>query len=107
MFGRLNVPSTPPLQNMPVIAIQTKTTYYRLAYDSKRSDYLGYYFGTEYRLKDFLFLIKVIAYRFEYSGAGDVSAFSDKIDVDVDTFENNIKHTSYCRHIRFTILSQV
>lgn len=95
MFGRLNVPSTPPLQNMPVIAIQTKTTYYRLAYDSKRSDYLGYYFGTEYRLKDFLFLIKVIAYRFEYSGAGDVSAFSDKIDVDVDTFEKQYKNTHH------------
>lgn len=95
MFGRLNVPSTPPLQNMPVIANQTKTTYYRLAYDSKRSDYLGYYFGTEYRLKDFLFLIKVIAYRFEYSGAGDVSTYSDRIDVDVETFEKQYKNTHH------------
>ena len=42
MFGRLNVPDI-SYQNMPVIANQTKTTYYRLAYDSKRSDYLGYY----------------------------------------------------------------
>lgn len=95
MFGRLNVPSTPPLQNMPVIANQTTTTYYRLAYDSKRSDYLGYYFGTEYRLKDFLFLVKVIAYRFEYSGSGDVSGYSDRIDTDVDTFEKQYKNTHH------------
>lgn len=95
MFGRLNVPSTPPLQNMPVIANQTKTISYRLAYDSKRSDYLGYYFGTEYKLKDFLFLVRVIAYRFEYSGSGDVSAYSDKIDTDVDTFEKQYKNTHH------------
>ena len=93
MFGRLNVPSTPPLQNKPVIAIQNNTTNSRLAYDSKRSDYLGYYFGTEYRLKDFLFLIRVIAYEFEYSGSGDVSSFGDYIDVDVQTFENTYKNT--------------
>ena len=94
MFGRLGVPDI-PYQNMPVIANQTKTTYYRLAYDSKRSDYLGYYFGTEYRLKDFLFLIRVIAYRFEYSGAGDVSGYSDRIDTDVDTFEKQYKNTHH------------
>ena len=93
MFGRLNVPSTPPLQNMPVIATQYKATDNRLAYDSKRNDYLGYYFGTEYRLKDFLFLIRVIAYEFEYSGSGDVSSFGDYIDVDVQTFENTYKNT--------------
>lgn len=95
MFGRLNVPSTPPLQNMPVIANQTRTTYTRLAYDSERSDYLGYYFGTEYKLKDFLFLVRVIAYRFEYSGNGDVSAYSDRIDTDVDTFEKQYKNTHH------------
>lgn len=95
MFGRLNVPSTPPLQNMPVIANQTKTIGYRLAYDSKNSDYLGYYFGTEYKLKDFLFLVRVIAYRFEYSGNGDVSAYSDRIDTDVDTFEKQYKNTHH------------
>lgn len=94
MFGRLNVKDI-SYQNMPVIANQTKTTYYRLAYDSKRSDYLGYYFGTEYKLKDFLFLVRVIAYRFEYSGAGDVSAYSDKIDTDVDTFEKQYKNTHH------------
>ena len=86
MFGRLNVPDV-PLQNMPVIGNQYKTTDFRLAYDSTRSDYLGYYFGTEYKLTDFLFLVRVIAYRFEYNGAGDVSAYSDRIDTDVDTFE--------------------
>lgn len=95
MFGRLNVPSSPPLQNMPVVANQTITTYTRLAYDSKRSDNLGYYFGTEYRLKDFLFLIRVIASRFEYSGAGDVSAYSDMIDIDVETFEKQYKDTHH------------
>lgn len=94
MFGRLNVPDV-PLQNMPVIANQTKTTYYRIAYDSKRSDYLGYYFGTEYRLKDFLFLVRVIAYKFEYSGNGDVSGYSDRIDTDVDTFEKQYKNTHH------------
>lgn len=94
MFGRLNVQGV-PLQNMPVIANQTKTTSFRLAYDSKKSDYLGYYFGTEYKLKDFLFLVRVIAYRFEYSGAGDVSGFSDRIDTDVDTFENRYKNTHH------------
>ena len=94
MFGRLNVPDI-SYQNMPVIANQTKTTYYRLAYESKRSDYLGYYFGTEYKLKDFLFLVRVIAYRFEYSGAGDVSGYSDRIDTDVDTFEKQYKNTHH------------
>lgn len=94
MFGRLNVKDI-SYQNMPVIANQTKTTYTRLAYDSKRSDYLGYYFGTEYKLKDFLFLVRVIAYRFEYSGNGDVSAYSDKIDVDVETFEKQYKNTHH------------
>ena len=93
MFGRLNVPSTPPIQNRPVIAIPNNTTNCRLAYNSKRSDNLGYYFGTEYRLKDFLFLIRVIAYEFEYSGSGDVSSFGDYIDVDVQTFENTYKNT--------------
>lgn len=93
MFGRLNVPSTPPLQNMPVIAPQFIATGNRLAYDSKRNDYLGYYFGTEYRLKDFLFLIRVRAYEFEYSGSGDVSSFGTYIDVDVQTFENTYKNT--------------
>lgn len=95
MFGRLNVPSTPPLQNMPVIANQTRATYTRLAYDSTKSDHLGYYFGAEYKLKDFLFLVRVIAYRFEYSGDGDVSAYSDKIDTDVDTFEKQYKNTHH------------
>ena len=93
MFGRLNVPSTPPLQNMPVLATRTTTTYYRLAYDSNNSSGLEYYFGTEYKLKDFLFLIRVIAYEFEYSGSGDVSSFGDYIDVDVQTFENTYKNT--------------
>lgn len=94
MFGRLNVPSTPPLQNMPVIANHI-TTYFRLAYNSKFSDGLNYYFGTEYKLKDFLFLVRVIAYRFEYNGAGDVSAYSDRIDTDVDTFEKQYKNTHH------------
>lgn len=91
MFGRLNTNDT--LQNRPVFANQTVTTFYRLAYDSKRTDNLGYYFGTEYKLKDFLFLIRVVAYRFEYSDMGDVSSFDDKIDVDVDTFEKKYKDT--------------
>lgn len=94
MFGRLNVKDISS-QNMPTIGNQYKSTDYRLAYDSSRIDYLGYYFGTEYRLKDFLFLIKVIAYRFEYSGAGDVSAYSDRIDVDVETFEKQYKNTHH------------
>ena len=94
MFGRLNVPDV-PLQNMPVIGNQYKTTDFRLAYDSTRSDYLGYYFGTEYKLTDFLFLVRVIAYRFEYNGAGDVSAYSDRIDTDVDTFEKQYKNTHH------------
>lgn len=93
MFGRLNTKDT--LQNRPVIANQTKTTFYRLAYDSDKSDSLGYYFGTEYKLKDFLFLVRVIAYRFEYSDMGDVSSFSDRIDVDVQTFETTYKNTHH------------
>lgn len=93
MFGRLNTKDT--LQNRPVIANQNKTTFYRLAYDSDKSDSLGYYFGTEYKLKDFLFLVRVIAYRFEYSDMGDVSSFSDKIDVDVQTFETTYKNTHH------------
>lgn len=93
MFGRLNTENT--LQNRPVIANQTKTTYYRMAYDSTKSDNLGYYFGTEYKLKDFLFLVRVIAYRFEYSDIGDVSSFSDRIDVDVQTFETTYKNTHH------------
>lgn len=93
MFGRLNTEDT--LQNRPVIANQTKTTYYRMAYDSTKSDNLGYYFGTEYKLKDFLFLVRVIAYRFEYSDMGDVSSFSDRIDVDVQTFETTYKNTHH------------
>lgn len=94
MFGRLNVPDE-PLQNMPVIANQYRTTDFRVAYDSTRSDYLGYYFGTEYKLKDFLFLVRVIAFRFEYSDMGDVSSFSDRIDVDVQTFETTYKNTHH------------
>lgn len=90
MFGRLNTKDT--LQNRPVFG-NTRTIYYRLAYDSSRSDELGYYFGTEYKLKDFLFLVRVIAYRFEYSDMGDVSSFGDKIDVDIDTFEKKYKDT--------------
>ena len=93
MFGRLNTTDT--LQNRPVIANQLKTTYYRLAYDSNNSSGLGYYFGTEYKLKDFLFLIRVIAYKFEYSEMGDVSSFSDRIDVDVITFEQNYKNSHH------------
>ena len=93
MFGRLNTEDT--LQNRPVIANQTTTTYYRMAYDSTKSDNLGYYFGTEYKLKDFLFLVRVIAYRFEYSDMGDVSSFSDRIDVDVQTFETTYKNTHH------------
>lgn len=93
MFGRLNTTDT--LQNRPVIANQLKTTYYRLAYDSNSSSRLGYYFGTEYKLKDFLFLIRVIAYKFEYSEMGDVSSFSDRIDVDVITFEQNYKNSHH------------
>lgn len=94
MFGRLDVPDV-PLQNMPVIGNEYKTTSFRLAYESERSDNLGYYFGTEYKLKDFLFLVKVIAYRFEYNGNGDVSGYSDKIDTDVDTFEKQYKNTHH------------
>lgn len=90
MFGRLNTKDT--LQNRPVFGY-TGTIYYRLAYDSSRSDGLGYYFGTEYKLKDFLFLVRVIAYRFEYSDMGDVSSFGDKLDVDIDTFEKKYKDT--------------
>lgn len=93
MFGRLNTSDT--LQNRPVYANQIITTYYRLAYDSNSSSRLGYYFGTEYKLKDFLFLIRVIAYKFEYSGTGDVSSFSDRIDVDVITFEQNYKNSHH------------
>lgn len=93
MFGRLNTKDT--LQNRPVIANQNRTTFYRLAYDSDKSDSLGYYFGTEYKLKDFLFLVRVIAYRFEYSDMGDVSSYSDKIDVDVQTFETTYKNTHH------------
>ena len=93
MFGRLNTKDT--LQNRPVIANQNTTTFYRLAYDSDKSDSLGYYFGTEYKLKDFLFLVRVIAYRFEYSDMGDVSSFSDRIDVDVQTFETTYKNTHH------------
>lgn len=93
MFGRLNTTDT--LQNRPVIANQSVTTYYRLAYDSNSSSRLGYYFGTEYKLKDFLFLIRVIAYKFEYSEMGDVSSFSDRIDVDVITFEQNYKKSHH------------
>lgn len=93
MFGRLNTKDT--LQNRPVIANQNTTTYYRMAYDSTKSDKLGYYFGTEYKLKDFLFLVRVIAYRFEYSDMGDVSSFSDRIDVDVQTFETTYKNTHH------------
>lgn len=90
MFGRLNTKDT--VQNRPVFG-NSKTIYYRLAYDSSRSDGLGYYFGTEYKLKDFLFLVRVIAYRFEYSDMGDVSSFGDKLDVDIDTFEKKYKDT--------------
>lgn len=90
MFGRLNTKDT--LQNRPVFG-NSNTIYYRLAYDSSRSDGLGYYFGTEYKLKDFLFLVRVIAYRFEYSDMGDVSSFGDKLDVDIDTFEKKYKDT--------------
>jgi hypothetical protein len=93
MFGRLNTKDT--LQNRPVYANQNTTTYYRLAYDSGKSDNLGYYFGTEYKLKDFLFLVRVIAFRFEYSDMGDVSSFSDRIDVDVQTFETTYKNTHH------------
>lgn len=92
MFGRLNTKDT--LQNRPVYANQL-ATYYRLAYDSNSSSQLGYYFGTEYKLKDFLFLIRVIAYKFEYSEMGDVSSFSDRIDVDVITFEQNYKNSHH------------
>lgn len=93
MFGRLNFEST--LQNRPVKANHYATTYIRLAYDSNSSSGLGYYFGTEYKLKDFLFLIRVIAYKFEYSEMGDVSSFSDRIDVDVITFEQNYKNSHH------------
>lgn len=93
MFGRLNLEDT--LQNRPVIANQYATTNIRLAYDSNSSSGLGYYFGTEYKLTDFLFLIRVIAYKFEYSGAGDVSSYSDRIDVDVNTFEQNYKNSHH------------
>lgn len=93
MFGRLNTTGT--LQNRPVFANQSITTSYRLAYDSNNSSGLGYYFGTEYKLKDFLFLVRVIAYKFEYSTMGDVSSFSDRIDVDVITFEQNYKNSHH------------
>lgn len=91
MFGRLDTNDT--LQNRPVIANELVTTGFRLAYDSASGGGLGYFFGTEYKLKNFLFLIRVIAYKFEYSGAGDVSSFSDRIDVDVNTFETSYKNT--------------
>lgn len=94
MFGRLNVPDD-PLQNVPAYGIQNKTTDFRMAYDSATTDYLGYYFGTEYKLKDFLFLVRVIAFRFEYSDMGDVSSFSDRINVDVQTFETTYKNTHH------------
>lgn len=94
MFGRLNVPDE-PLQNVPAIGTQHKTTDFRMAYDSATTDYLGYYFGTEYKLKDFLFLVRVRAFRFEYSDMGDVSSFSDRIDVDVQTFETTYKNTHH------------
>ena len=91
MFGRLNTNN--PLQHIPIHASSILATRNRLAYDSSRYDKLGYYFGTEYKLKDFLFLIRVIAYKFEYSGMGDVSSFGDPLDVDVDTFEKQYKDT--------------
>jgi hypothetical protein len=93
MFGRLKTNDI--LQNRPVLANKTIATYHRLAYDSDKSDGLGYYFGTEYKLKDFLFLIRVIASKFEYSDMGDVSSFSDPIDVDVQTFETTYKNTHH------------
>ena len=94
MFGRLNA-AYDPLQNEPALGTQYKTTDFRMAYDSATTDYLGYYFGTEYKLKDFLFLVRVIAFRFEYSDMGDVSSFSDRIDVDVQTFETTYKNTHH------------
>ena len=53
MFGRLNTNDT--LQNRPTMGNETRARCYRLAYDSDKSEGLGYYFGTEYKLKDFLF----------------------------------------------------
>lgn len=93
MFGTLSTNDT--LQNRPALGNETQATYYRLAYDSDKSDSLGYYFGTEYKLKDFLFLIRVIATKFEYSDMGDVSSYSDEIDVDVQTFETTYKNTHH------------
>lgn len=94
MFGRLNA-AYDPLQNVPTYGSQRRATDFRMAYDSATTDYLGYYFGTEYKLKDFLFLIKVRASRFEYSDMGDVSSLSDIIDVDVQTFETTYKNTHH------------
>ena len=94
MFGRLNAPDE-SLQNSPALGTQHRTTDFRMAYDSATTDYLGYYFGTEYKLKDFLFLIRVKASRFEYSDMGDVSSFSTRIDVDVQTFETTYKNTHH------------
>lgn len=94
MFGRLNA-AYDPLQNVPAYGTQRSATDFRMAYDSATTDYLGYYFGTEYKLKDFLFLVKVRAFRFEYSDMGDVSSVSDRIDVDVQTFETTYKNTHH------------
>lgn len=91
MFGRLNPDDT--MQNRPTINNHYSSVDVRLAYDSNNSGGLGYYFGTEYKLKNFLFLIRVIAYKFEYSENGDVSSFSDRIDVDVNSFETTYKNT--------------
>ena len=76
---------------MPPFPIKTTVTP-RIAYDSGGEGEMTGRFLTKFSPADIVFLVRVIAYKFTYAGNGDVSSFSNRIDVTIKEFEDNYKN---------------
>lgn len=63
----------------------------RIAYDSNGEGEMRGRFLTKFSPADIVFLVRVIAYKFTYAENGDVSSYSNRIDVTVKEFEDNYK----------------
>lgn len=64
----------------------------RIAYDSDGEGEMRGRFLTKFSPTDIVFLVRVIAYKFTYTESGDVSSYSNRIDVTVKEFEDNYKN---------------
>lgn len=64
----------------------------RMAYDTTGITSLVR-FLTEWTPTNIVFLVMCVAYKLTYNGEGDVTAYSDRVEVDIDTYQKNYAGT--------------